>query len=187
MEQPSTRPSVIDAARAFDGALPVATPPYFPVATHKFVALSLCTLGFYEIYWFYKNWQRVQRRTGELLSPFWRALFAALWGFAFFRRVTEHATLEGERPAWSATLLGALFLVLTVAWRLPDPWWLVSLLSFVPLLPVLHATQRLNARLAPGAPENGDYSVVNILTLIVGGTVLCLAIIGTFLPAQGTV
>ena len=59
------------------GELP-AEHPYFPVATHKFVVLSICTLGLYDLYWFYQNWQRVRRRTREDLSPFWRAAFAPL-------------------------------------------------------------------------------------------------------------
>ena len=183
----STRVGGVGEVHDLHGAPPTAVPPYFPVATHKFVALSLCTLGLYQVFWFYQNWQRVHRRTGEVLSPFWRAFFAALWGFALFRRVAKHDMLEGGRPAWSASLLGALFLGLTVAWKLPDPWWLISLLSFVPLLPVLRTTQRLNAQLTPTAPENGDYSIANILTLILGGTVLCLAILGTLLPAEGGV
>ena len=186
MEHYSTRAGVREAHVLHDAPTP-AVPPYFPVATHKFIALSLCTLGLYQLFWFYQNWQRVHRRTGEVLSPFWRALFASLWGFAFFRRVATHASLEDGRPTWSASLLGALFLGLTVASRLPDPWWLLCLLSFVPLLPVLRTTQRLNARQAPTAPENGDYSIANILTLIFGGMVLCLAILGALLPAEGGV
>lgn len=32
------------------------TPYYFPVSNTKLVLMSLATLGFYELYWFYKNW-----------------------------------------------------------------------------------------------------------------------------------
>ncbi|MGH7577402.1 MAG: hypothetical protein ACREM1_20010 [Longimicrobiales bacterium] len=65
--------------------------PFFPVSTGKFVAMSACTVGLYDLYWFYKNWQRVRDRSGESLSPFWRAFFAPLWSFSLFRRVHQYA------------------------------------------------------------------------------------------------
>src|SRR5262245_7614259 len=38
-----------------------AVPPLslFPVATHKFIVLSICTFGLYELYWCYQNWKRL--------------------------------------------------------------------------------------------------------------------------------
>ena len=38
------------------------TPLYFPVSNTKLVLLSVCTLGLYEFYWFYKNWALVKER-----------------------------------------------------------------------------------------------------------------------------
>ncbi len=55
------------------------TCPLFPVATHKFIVLSVCSLGIYELYWCYQNWKRLKQASGERLSPFWRAVFAPLW------------------------------------------------------------------------------------------------------------
>ena len=38
----------------------------FSVAIHKFITLSICSFGLYELYWFYQNWnvlaQRLARR-----------------------------------------------------------------------------------------------------------------------------
>ena len=69
-------------------------------------------------------------------------------------------------------------------WRLPDPYWLVSYLSFVPLLPVQSAVNRLNSVAAPDAPRNDSYSGANVVMIVVGGLLLALAIFGTFLPAE---
>ena len=71
--------------------------PFFPVPTHKFVVLSICTLGIYELYWAYKNWQRIRLASGETLDPFWRAFFAPFWGFSLFRRVRDRVTSESVR------------------------------------------------------------------------------------------
>jgi hypothetical protein len=43
-------------------------PELFTASTFKLVLMSLCTFGLYEVYWFYKNWVCIKKRTGENLS-----------------------------------------------------------------------------------------------------------------------
>ena len=64
--------------------------PFFPVATHKFLILSICSFSIYELYWCYKNWQRIQDATGESIDPFWRAFFAPLWVFSLRLLTPSH-------------------------------------------------------------------------------------------------
>jgi Double zinc ribbon len=156
--------------------------PFFPVATHKFIVLSICTFDIYQLYWFYQNWKRMRNATGENISPFWRAFWAPLWGFSFFQRVRERSTTEGVRVEWNPWPLAAFYFVLTVSWRLPDPWWLISLFSFVPMIPVQQVTQRINARCTTQETSNDVYSGANIATIVCGGLFLVLAVVGTFLP-----
>jgi hypothetical protein len=52
-----------------------------------------------------------------------------------------------------AGLLALALFILSLLWRLPDPWWLVGLAAFVPMLPVQSAVNEINARLAPQAEE----------------------------------
>jgi len=157
--------------------------PLFPVATHKFVVLSLCTFSLYELYWCFKNWQRIKEPSGEQLSPFWRAFFAPLWGFSLFRRIHQYADARHLSAHWSPGILGTFYLVLSATWRLPDPWWLISLASFVPFISVVQTAGEINARAAAAEDRNDSYSGANIATVIVGGLLLILAIIGTFAPA----
>jgi hypothetical protein len=100
--------------------------PLFPVATHKFIVLSICTFGIYELYWCYQNWKRLKTSSGENLSPFWRAFFAPLWGFSLFKRIRAEAVSAGVPVEWNSGVLATFYLVLTITWRLPDPWWLIS-------------------------------------------------------------
>ena len=177
--------SLIPRAVSADDALEVAEEsPYFPVATHKFIVLSVCTFGMYDIYWFFQNWRRIQERTRGSLSPFWRAVFAPFWAFSLFRHIHDDARRAGVEPGWRAGLLGVLYFVLTALWRLPDPWWLVCMLAFLTILPVLRTTQRLNAGRQAREWRNTDYSIVNVLTIIVGGALFLMALIGTLLPAE---
>lgn len=167
-----------------DAAAAEETLPLFPVATHKFIVLSIFSFGLYEVYWCYKNWKRLKEASGEELSPVWRAIFAPLWGFSLFRRMRDVASAAGVPVGWSPGVLATLYLVLNIAWRLPDPWWLLGFASLIPMLPVQQAAQQANARSAGVASEgrNGSYSAANIVLILLGGLIWILVVIGLFLP-----
>lgn len=156
--------------------------PCYAVAIPKLIVMSFGTLGLYPIYWFYWQWKAEQKRTGEELSPFWRTFFGVLWGFSLFRRLKALAELHGESVWWSSTWLAAAYLVLCLASRLPDPYWLIAFLGFVALLPVQASVNRLNARVAPELPRNSTYSGWQVAMLVVGTIILILAIIGVLMP-----
>jgi hypothetical protein len=156
--------------------------PFFPVATHKFVVLSICTFGFYELYWAYRNWQRIQAASGDTLSPFWRAFFATLWNFSLFGRIRDRVTRDGTAADWSPPFLATCYLLLCALWRLPDPWWLISCATFLPLIPVQQATQRFNEKQNVNEDLNSNYSGINIVVIILGGILVSLAVLGSFLP-----
>ena len=177
-----TAPSCVHCGRPMSPREPETVPfPFFPVSTVKFITLSLCTFGFYELYWYYKNWQRIRERSGESLSPFWRAFFAALWSFQLFGRVRDYEANAG-RPGWSAGILGTAYFALLATWRLPDPWWLLSVVSFVPILPVLATTQGINRQAEATENSNEKFSITNIIALVVGGLLLLLLVLDFLFP-----
>jgi hypothetical protein len=158
--------------------------PLFPVATPKFIALSICTFGIYELYWCYENWKSVKSASGENISPFWRTFLAPIWVFSLYRKIRADALAAGVPVAWNYGVLGAFFLILQLTAVLPDPWWLISFAMFIPMIPVQQTAQRLNAlhfeRGATG--RNDNYSPANVATLVIGGLFLMLVLIGAFLP-----
>lgn len=156
---------------------------YFPVAVHKFIVMSLCTFTLYPLYWSYKNWRRVQKRTGDSMWPFWRAFFAPLWNFSLFSRIKKDASTHGVTVPWSAGLFGTLFLVWSLMWRLPDPYWLVCIFAFIPIIPVVLTVAEMNEVSPAMEGMNDSYSGGNIAGIILGGLFTLLAVWGTFLPA----
>ena len=143
--------------------------------------MCVVTIGLYQYYWLYKQWRRLARMTIEPISPFWRTFFAPLWAFSMFARIEARAHVDQITPGWNDIALGIAYLILNAVWRLPDPWWLVSLLAFVPLVPVQRTIAAINARHASGPLPNGQYSGANVAGIIVGGSVLLLVLIGTFM------
>jgi hypothetical protein len=67
---------------------------------------------------------------------------------------------------------------------LPDPWWLVSLACFLPFLPVVHTIQQLNEGEAATESRNAAYSGANVATILVGGIIVLLAVVGTFMSEE---
>jgi hypothetical protein len=158
--------------------------PLFPVATHKLVVLSICSFSLYEVYWFYQQWKRVQTATGEIGWPLPRAIFAPLWAYPLFSRIRDLCLAEEVEMKWSAGVLAVSFFLLTVAYRLPDPWWLVSVASVIPVAVVQRSAQRVNAKHAAENSEgmNTSYGPGNVATIVFGGLILLLAVIGTLSP-----
>lgn len=158
-------------------------PWYFEVATTKFVVMSIVTFGIYDLYWVYQQWQCERARTGEDLSPFWRTFFTPIWTFSLFRRISRvsEETGTGGIPHQAYALIYFLS-IFTV--RLPDPYWLISVLGFVPMIPVQSAATRVNQTVAPGAPPNDRYTLPNVVMIVVGLLMLLLVIVGMLLPVD---
>jgi hypothetical protein len=118
------------------------------------------------------------------MSPFWRAFFAPLWNFRLFGIIRDMAASKNVAVSWSAGVLGTLYLVLSLLWRLPAPWWWISLASLLALVPVQQTAQRINRLyVAEGERlENDTYSKTNIVTIVLGSLFLILAVVGTFIP-----
>ena len=156
-------------------------PVFFPISTLKLALMSIVTFGLYEIYWFYQNWKLVQHDPAQKLNAPIRAVFYPIMAYALFRRIAEAAAREQLGTLQAGALAVAVF-VMSALWRLPDPWWLVSFLSFVPLLPVQQSVNALNRKLAPQADPNRRFSAWNIFGLVAGGLFFLLALIGVFVP-----
>jgi hypothetical protein len=163
----------------------VGRPRFFDVSLTKFFIMSLATFGLYNLYWFYKQWQSERSYTREDLSPFWRTAFATLWAFSLFRRIK--AAVERARPgdSFEAIPFAIAYFVLSATVRLPDPAWLVTFFSVLPLLPAQAAINRVNTDLAPSAPHNDRFTASNVIVIVVGVLMLALAIIGALFPDLG--
>lgn len=160
------------------------TPAFFPASETKVVVLSFCTLGLYQYYWFYKNWRMVRDQTHENIFPFWRAFFTVFFCYSLFKHIREHSACL-PASSLAAGPLAAVWIVLTLLWKLPDPYWVVSFLPILVLVPVQRAINGINAVVAPAHEPNSRFSVWNWIAVVIGGPFFLLAVYGTFLPPEG--
>ncbi len=179
-------PSCIHCGRPLNGdGIADDAPAFtlFPVASHKLATMSICTFGFYQVYWAYHQWERIRLNGDESLSPFWRALFAPVWAFHLFNHVEGIAADRHVHLRWSGGFLGLMYLVLTLSWRLQDPYSLLGLATFVPLVIVQRSINVLNAAEQTKEDPNTSYTAANIVAIAIGGLLVLFAILGAFMPA----
>lgn len=139
---------------------------FYPIRVDKFIVLSVLTLGFYELVWFYRNWRSIRAATEDSLLPFWRTIFAPLFYFNLIYRV------RGTELGWGA-LLGIGYLLVQGANQLPDPFWLIESASFVFLLPVVTV---INGRVPRGMWPASSLWRAQSAALAVAGVVVIVAL-----------
>jgi hypothetical protein len=171
------------AGSAVASAAPVNVEPpaparWFVVGPAKLVVMSTVTLGIYQVFWFYKHWRQVRDVHGEDIWPVPRAIFSVFFCFPLFRRLEDEAALRGQVDAPSPALHAVAFFLLTLASRLPDPWWLLTFASVLPLVPIQRAASAIALHAAPGTDPNTTFSGLNWVGIVVGGLFLFLAVFG---------
>ena len=144
---------------------------YFSVSLGKLATLSVATFGLYELYWFYKNWQAVEEQGKEKISPFWRTFFTLIFCYGLFKRVLISAQKQGYTESYSPGWLAALYIIITVMWKLPDPLWLVAFLSFIPLLTVQQAISFNNFKVDSEHKKYDSFTNAEIIIIIIGITI----------------
>jgi hypothetical protein len=176
-------PGALVPAAAEQPAPPAEEPHWFAVGIPKLIVMSTLTLGIYEVYWLYKHWRRVADR-GEDVQPLARAIFAVLFCHGLFARVRDSAAENGLALRAPVLLLTIGFIVLTLSARLPEPYWLVSMLSVLPLAHVQVAANQVSARLTPSHDRNTRLRGANWAAVGIGGLSWLLILAAAFLPAE---
>jgi hypothetical protein len=158
--------------------------PWFQVGTGKFLLMCVVTFGVYEIYWFYQQWRHVQGR-GERVHPALRTLFAGLFCYSLFRRVSQDATARGIARAPSPVACAVAFVLLAITVQLPDPWSTLALLQLLPLAMVQRTASAAALAAVPGADPNTRLTPINWVGVAFGVVILVLtAVAATFPPPQ---
>ena len=85
-------------------------PQWFLVGERKLPVMMLVTLGLYQLYWFYKQWERV-RDAGDNVAPAPRAIFTLIFCHSLFRRIIDSTHAVGVKTSLPAWLLTVGFIV----------------------------------------------------------------------------
>lgn len=147
-----------------------------------FVLLNFLSLGLYEIPWFYRNWKRIKELRKLKVTPLLRAVFAPLFAYSLFKNMLKLAKENGYQQKDSPGSLAVAYVFLSLLWRLPDPYWLVSLASILPLIPVTRAMNHYWRVKQPDLSVRTSFSGGEIAFLAVGGIIWILVLAGLLIP-----
>jgi len=156
--------------------------PLFAAGVTKVIVMSLVTFGIYELYWMYRHWRLIQGRDRSDIMPFWRAFFGVLFAYPLFKRIGEDGQSHGVEGSFAAGPLAAAYILTVLAWRLPDPWWLVGFASIFVCGAVQAYANKINLAVAPDHERNAKFTGWNWFGIVAGGLFFALVLIGLSLP-----
>jgi hypothetical protein len=168
------------------------SPPYYVVGTTKFFLLSTMTFSMYFVYWFYRNWRTVSRRTGEAMWPVMRGVFLIFFTHSLFTDVDEFIKSKGKTFDWAPRLIATIFVILVIFSNITGqlssneliPEMVdVFTIALIPVLPlvIMPAQRAINfASDDPNGEGNSKLTVYNWLWLILGGLFWAATLLGLY-------
>jgi hypothetical protein len=155
------------ATVSYSNAVPIA----------RFIALSISTFGIYTLLWFYQSWKLLVVELKLTIQPFLRAWFAAFFTISFAKYIKKLAAKYSIPNEFNAEYLGiAYFMLLIGAGMLPSPFWVISICSFVPLLPLLQTLNMYYAKVEGGKLKVKELSMLQTGLISFGIALVILAV-----------
>lgn len=159
---------------------------YYPISVKKFTIMNLCTGGIYLIFWFYKSWNYIQQRDDNTkFGALVMALLSPIFFYPFIKDVNSQLASEEEKQINFPGILAFSFFIINLTWKSPDPYWLLSVFSFLFVIPVLKQINNLNKQFPQIINKNSKFYKKNYLIIMVGlvlGTFVCLSTFN-FIPS----
>ncbi len=149
------------------------------ISVEKFVFLSVITFGFYQLWWSYKAWRFFKQKQDLDITPPLRALFSLFFQWPLFTRIKDFSEAEGYNPGFSPFLLfiGSLFLDLFSL--MPEPYFLLSILSVVFYIPPFKALNYAKTQCNEFVTiEQKSFNTRQIVLIIISSVLWLLMIVG---------
>ena len=146
--------------------------------------LSFATLNTYSVYYVIRGLRLAERRMGQRERSYWFALWLIVPGlniayfYGSFNRICERVRTSGVNPPVNFGLQALAMNVVDLLWRLPDPYWLISLLSSI-LLGTIHMSVAQAERLDEPEYVWPPLNWFEWLLIVLGFAFLSLGMIGT--------
>jgi hypothetical protein len=149
------------------------------ISLNKFIFLSIISFGTYEIWWIYKSWKFFKQKDELDINPIARAFFAIIFFNSLLNEILDYAQEKKYSGCYSPSFLFFGFLTSNLLARLPEPFWLISTLSFIFLIPPFKALNfaKLNSTEFT-VVEESKFSTRQIILIVIGAIFWGLVILG---------
>lgn len=86
---------------------------YIPLS--RFIIMSLVTLGIYQNYWIFKNWEYLKNRDNLNIHPFWRGIFGFFFCHELLKAIHDDPALnQNKTPEFNHSLLATGWVIIIV-------------------------------------------------------------------------
>lgn len=161
------------------------TEPYpYVISLWKLFILSVVTFGLYDVYWFYRQWKSfyaVKNQKHGWLYIFFVSFFAGISSFSLFKIIANEVKNVDQNRSLRATGLSILFIIINVLYKLPSPYWLLSSLSVLALLPVQNTINYYWRKKYGERLTGSGFGVGNFIVAFIGIIFFILALFGTLI------
>ncbi|MEE8414153.1 MAG: DUF4234 domain-containing protein, partial [Dehalococcoidales bacterium] len=153
-----------------------------------FVLLSIVTFAVYDLYWFYRTWRQLRDQENWDISPGWRlvGLFIPILNlillYDLFKHIRDFADAENCEVLFSPGLILIGWLLFNALVALPDPYWLITLMSVWPIGVVQNTLNNYWSQKQPTLIMKTKLSAGQKALLILGGIWWGLVIWGFMIP-----
>lgn len=152
------------------------------ISLKRFIFLSIISLGLYELWWIFKAWRFFAIKDHLNIMPAARAIFSIFFLYSLFKKIREYAKAQDDVQEFSAgwMYIGYILFALVFA-NLPDPYWLISSVSFMFLIPAfvaLNHAKKQDDQLNAVIQEK--INIAQIFVIIIGSIFWILLLIGFF-------
>ena len=149
------------------------------INVNKFIALALITFGLYNIWWIYKSWRFIRDQEKSEILPAFRTIFSLFFLISLFKRILKLANSSDYEPNYPSVVLFIGYILAVFLAYLPEPFFLVTLVSFVFLIPPFKALKYAIAN-CHGFKENElrTFNGRQTFLLVIFGILWTLYIIG---------
>jgi hypothetical protein len=146
------------------------------------ILLYIFTFGLYFYYWSYIKWKHLKEYKNLEINPAKKAIllvipivgFIVVWGQ--FIAIRDFCKEAGAGISFKPSLVITGLVATNIMSWLPDPFWLLSLLFFVPLAFVQRVLNSTWAEIEPGLSMRKLPTLGDILAVVVSW--VCIIIIG---------
>jgi hypothetical protein len=162
----------------------VAAPDGFFRTPLQVLLLGYATFGLYGVYWLIRGRRIAEIRLGQR-TPYWWYLFWLVPIVAIFSGVKSANIIENRvaisgapRPTIPFGVMTFAFFILDALWRLPDPYWLISICSPI-FVAAMHVSLAKAERIDYPSLKWPRLTAWEWAIMILGGLVMTLGIVGS--------
>ena len=93
---------------------------FYVVSKSKFAIMFFSTLGFYSVYWFYRNWALYKEHYNKDIWPIPRTIFIIFFIQSLFKYINEKLEETNSEFKWNHQTLAGFYIIFSVTGHICD-------------------------------------------------------------------